>query len=121
MHEGSGGAKNLRRQNQRLRLPATSGRMTTRTSVHPPTNLDLASGLTCAYDACNRLTEVKQGEAMVAKAYDGVGRWVERGIDGQSPDDQNGVDLYRHFFCDEGWRVVGTRLTYRKGQRRSWA
>ena len=59
---------------------------------------------------------------MVARyKYDGLGRWVERGIDGEAPNDPDGVDVYRHFFDDEGWQVVGTRWNRSKGLRWSWA
>ncbi len=36
---------------------------------------------TCKYDTRHRLTDVKQGVAMVADGYDGLNRWVEKGID----------------------------------------
>ena len=46
-----------------------------RPNCEKPTDLDLAGGLTCAYDAWNRLTEVKQGQTVVAiYEYDGLNR-----------------------------------------------
>ncbi len=54
---------------------------------------------------------MSQGEAMVAKAYDGLRWWVERGIDAEVPSDPNGVDAYRHLSYDVGWweqgRLIG--------------
>ncbi len=50
------------------------------TTAPRPSNLALADELTREYDSRHRLTEVKQGEAMVAKEYDGLNGRVERGI-----------------------------------------
>ena len=67
---------------------------------------DLAARPISEYDTRHRLTEVMQGEAMVANGHDGLRRRVERDIDSESPAEPNGVDVYRHFFDDEGWQVV---------------
>ncbi len=79
------------------------------TTVPKPSDLDLAGGLTCAYDSWNRLAEVKQGETVVAKyEYDGLNRRVKKHIDEQSPADPNGVDVYQHFFYNVGWQALET-------------
>ncbi len=39
---------------------------------------------------------------MVANGYDGLNGRVERGIGTPTPSDLNGVDVYQHFFCNEG-------------------
>ncbi len=82
------------------------------TTVPKPSNLSLAGGFTCAYDAWNRLTEVKQGQTVVAiYEYDGLNRRVKKHIDEQSPADPNGVDVYQHFFYNVGWQALETRET----------
>ncbi len=44
---------------------------------------------------------------MVGNGYDGLSRWVERGIDERSPP-ANGVDVYQRFFCGDGWEAAET-------------
>ena len=89
------------------------------TTVPKPTDLDLAGGFTCGYDAWNRLTEVRQGQTVVAKyEYDGLNRRVKKHIDQQSPADPNGVDVYQYFFYNEGWQALETRQTPTEEGRR---
>ena len=80
------------------------------TTVPKPSDLDLAGGFTCAYDSWNRLTEVKQGQTVVAiYEYDGLNRRVKKHIDTDSPADPDGVDVYQHFFYNVGWQALETR------------
>ena len=41
---------------------------------------------------------------MVAEEYDGLNRGMERGVGAEAPPDPNGVDVYQHWCCNEGWR-----------------
>ncbi len=77
--------------------------------VERPSDLIVAIVFTCKYDACNRLAEVKQGEAMVARyEYDGLSRRVKEHIDERSPPEPNGVDVYQHLFYNVGWQAAET-------------
>jgi len=76
------------------------------TDVPKPSSL--ADGLTCKYDAWNRLVEVKDGSYPVGKyKYDGLGRRIERHLDTGG---EAGVDRYEHYFYG-GVQVVETRIT----------
>ena len=78
------------------------------TTVPKPTSL--ANTYTAAYDAWNRVVEIKSGETVVAKfEYDGLNRRIKKHIDSQAPADPDGVDLYRHFYYNAGWQIVETR------------
>ncbi len=79
------------------------------TGVPKPSSL--ANGLTCKYDAWNRLVEVKDGDDVVGKyEYDGLGRRIKKHVDSQSPGAPDGIDKYKHYFYD-GIQVVETRDT----------
>ncbi len=53
---------------------------------------------------------------MVARYEDdGLDGWVEKGIDAETAADPNGVGVYRHFWCNAGWQMVGVRWSRRKG------
>ena len=78
-----------------------------------------ASGLTCVYDAWNRLVEVKDGSTTIGRyEYDGLGRRAVSGVDsaargaGMAPD---GVDLWRHYFYNAAWQAVETRVAGTSG------
>ncbi len=75
------------------------------TTVPKPSDLDLVGGFTCKYDAWNRLTEVKQGETVVAiYEYDELSRRVKKHIDEQSPSGLNGVDVVSTSSTTKGGR-----------------
>ena len=87
-----------------------AGNMTTLPKPSSP-----ATGLTCTWDAWNRLVEVKEGATVVGRyEYDGLGRRVKSHVDSQSPGNPNGVDAYVHFFYNSG--LAGARVA-RVGQR----
>jgi hypothetical protein len=84
-----------------------AGNMTT---VPKPSSLN--NGLTCTYDAWNRLVLVEDGEPDVGKyEYDGVNRRIKKHIDSQSPGEPNGIDKYEHYFYNSAWQVLETRDT----------
>ena len=84
-----------------------NGNMTT---VPKPSSL--ANGLTCEYDAWNRLVEVKDGATVVAKyEYDGLNRRIKKHLDSQSPADPDGLDTYVHYFYNSSWQILETRQT----------
>jgi len=82
-----------------------AGNMTTIPKPSSP-----ADGLTCKYDAWNRLVEVKDGQTVVARyEYDGLGRRIKKQFDSHSPSGPNGIDTYVHYFYNNRWQVVETR------------
>ncbi|MBM4092022.1 MAG: RHS repeat-associated core domain-containing protein, partial [Planctomycetes bacterium] len=84
-----------------------AGNMTT---VPKPSSL--ASGLTCKWDAWNRLVEVKDGATVVAVyEYDGLARRVKSHVDSQSPGNPDGIDAYVHFFYNQGWQELESRVS----------
>ena len=75
------------------------------TTVPKPTAL--TATYTCAYDAWNRLVEVKSGANVVLKCeYDGTGRRTKKFIN--TGEDQV-YDEFRHFFYNSGWQILETR------------
>jgi len=77
-----------------------------------PKPSSLASGLTCKWDAWNRLVEVKDGATVVAVyEYDGLARRVKSHVDSQSPGNPDGVDAYIHFFYNQGWQELESRVS----------
>ena len=54
---------------------------------------------------------------MVANGYDGLRRWMERGIGSQAPSDPNGVDVYQHLSHDMGWWEQGRLIGKAHGGR----
>jgi len=81
------------------------------TSVPEPNNL--SSTYTCAYDAWNRLVEVKDGSNVVARyEYDGLGRRTKKHID---TDDDGTCDHYQHFYYNASWQLLETRLSDSEG------
>jgi RHS repeat-associated protein len=84
-----------------------AGNMTT---VPKPSSL--ATGLTCKWDAWNRLVEVKEGATVVGRyEYDGLGRRAKSHVDSQSPGSPNGLDAYVHFFYNQGWQELESRVS----------
>jgi RHS repeat-associated protein len=82
-----------------------AGNMTT-----VPKPSDLSSGLTCTYDAWNRLVEVKEGATVVAVyEYDGMNRRVKKHVDSESPASPDGIDAYVHYFYNQAWQVLERR------------
>ena len=74
-----------------------------------------ATGLTCKWDAWNRLVEVKESAPVVGRyEHDGLGRRVKSHVDSQSPGNPNGVDAYVHFFCDSAWQELESRVSASK-------
>ena len=68
-----------------------------------PRPASLATGLTCKYDAWNRLVEVTDGETVVAThEYDGLNR---RTIESPTP----GSTYYMHKFYNSSWQIVESR------------
>jgi len=65
---------------------------------------------TVTYDAWNRLVEVTSGGNVVVKnEYDGLNRRIEQHI---NPDyNDNTYDQYRHFYYNNKWQVLETRVT----------
>ena len=56
--------------------------------------------------------EVKQGATVVGRyEYDGLGRRVKSHVDSQSPGSPNGVDAYVHFFYNQGWQELESRVS----------
>ena len=77
-----------------------------------PKPSSLATGLTCKWDAWNRLVEVKQSATVVGRyEYDGLGRRAKSHVDSQSPANPNGVDAYVHFFYNQGWQELESRVS----------
>ena len=77
-----------------------------------PKPSSLATALTCKWDAWNRLVEVKQSATVIGRyEYDGLGRRVKSHVDSQSPANPNGVDAYVHFFYNQGWQEVESRVS----------
>ncbi len=77
------------------------------TTVPKPADLD--ESYTCAYDAWNRLVEVKDGERVHAKyEYDGLNRRVKAHVDSDS---SGGPDTWRHFYYNNEWQLLETRKT----------
>ena len=84
-----------------------AGNMTTLPKPSSP-----ATGLTCTWDAWNRLVEVKQSATVMGRyEYDGVNRRVKSHVDSQSPGNPNGVDAYVHFFYNQAWQELETRVS----------
>mgnify|MGYP000858361248 CR=1 FL=1 len=84
-----------------------AGNMTT---VPKPSSLSTA--LTCTWDAWHRLVEVKQGAVVVGRyEYDGLGRRSKSHVDSQSPANPNGVDAYVHYFYNQGWQELESRVS----------
>ena len=83
-----------------------------------PKPSSLATGLTCTWDAWNRLVEVKQSATVVGRyEYDGLGRRVKSHVDSQSPGNPNGVDAYVHFFYNQGWQELESRVSGEREHR----
>ena len=77
-----------------------------------PKPSSLATGLTCKWDAWNRLVEVKEGATVVGRyEYDGLGRRAKSHVDSQSPANPNGIDAYVHCFYNQGWQDVESRVS----------
>ena len=77
-----------------------------------PKPSSLATGLTCKWDAWNRLVEVKQSATVIGRyEYDGLGRRAKSHVDSQSPANPNGVDAYVHFFYNQGWQELESRVS----------
>ena len=77
-----------------------------------PKPSSLATGLTCTWDAWNRLVEVKEGATVVGRyEYDGLGRRAKSHVDSQSPGNPNGVDAYVHCFYNQGWQELESRVS----------
>ena len=77
-----------------------------------PKPSSLATGLTCKWDAWNRLVEVKQSATVIGRyEHDGLGRCAKSHVDSQSPASPNGVDAYVHFFYNQGWQEVESRVS----------
>ena len=71
-----------------------------------------ATGLTCKWDAWNRLVEVKESATVVGRyEHDGLGRRVKSHVDSQSPGNPNGVDAYVHFFYNSAWQELESRVS----------
>ena len=84
-----------------------NGNMTT---IPKPSSL--ADGLTCEYDAWNRLVEVKDGETVIGRyEYDAKNRRAKRHLDTDSPADPDGLDTYGHYFYNDEWQTLETRET----------
>ena len=74
-----------------------------------PQPSDLTAAYSAAYDAWNRLVEVKDGSNVVLKCeYDGLGRRTKKFVNTSDPLDQT-YDAYRHFFYNSGWQILETR------------
>ena len=70
---------------------------------------DPANSYTCAYDAWNRLVEVKDGARVHARyEYDGLSRRVKAHVDSDS---SGGPDTWVHFYYTNDWRLLETRST----------
>ena len=77
-----------------------------------PKPSSLATGLTCKWDAWNRLVEVKQSATVIGRyEHDGLGRRAKSHVDSQSPASPNGVDAYVHFFYNQGWQELESRVS----------
>jgi len=75
-----------------------------------PKPVDMTGSYTCAYDAWNRLVEVKDGATVIGRyEYDGLNRRVKKHVDTQAPASPDGLDKYRHFFYNVAWQVLETR------------
>ena len=73
--------------------------------------MDLTATYSAAYDAWNRLVEVKDGANVVLKCeYDGLGRRTKKFVNTSDPLDQT-YDAYRHFFYSAAWQILETRKT----------
>ncbi len=84
-----------------------AGNMTTLPKPSSP-----ATGLTCTWDAWNRLVEVKEGATVVGRyEFDGLHRRVKSHVDSQSPGSPNGVDAYVHFFYNQAWQELESRVS----------
>jgi len=71
---------------------------------------DEANTLTCAYDAWNRLVEVKIGATTIERnEYDGLNRRVVKQFDSAAPADPDGLDAYRHYYYNSAWQILETR------------
>ena len=71
--------------------------------------MDLTATYSAAYDAWNRLVEVKDGSNVVLKCeYDGLGRRTKTFVNTSDPLDQT-YDAYRHFFYSAAWQILETR------------
>ena len=56
--------------------------------------------------------EVKQGATVVGRyEYDGLNRRVKSHVDSQSPGSPNGVDAYVHFFYNQAWQELESRVS----------
>ncbi len=78
-----------------------------------PSGSDPTQGLTCIYDAWNRLAEVDSGTTIVAKyCYDGLGRRIEKLTDF----DTNGnPQTATHYYLDSSNQVLETRVATGSG------
>ena len=77
-----------------------------------PKPSSLSTGLTCKWDAWNRLVEVKEGATVMARyEYDGRFRRVKKHLDSQSPGNPNGIDAYEHYFYNSAWQELESRLS----------
>jgi RHS repeat-associated protein len=77
-----------------------------------PKPSSLSTGLTCTWDAWNRLVEVKQGAVVMGRyEYDALGRRVKSHVDSQSPGNPNGVDAYVHFFYNSDRQELESRVS----------
>ncbi len=75
-----------------------------------PTNL--ANSYSFKYDAWNRLVEAKDGTTLIGRyEYDGLHRRTKSHIDSQAPGSPNGIDSYRHFYYNDAWQILETRLS----------
>mgnify|MGYP006290344901 CR=1 FL=1 len=81
------------------------------TTVPQPDDLD--ASYTCAYDAWNRLVEVKDGERVHARyEYDALNRRVKAHVDSDSA---GGPDTWVHFYYTNEWQLLETRRTTSTG------
>jgi len=81
------------------------------TTVPRPDDLD--ASYTCAYDAWNRLVEVKDGARVHARyEYDALNRRVKAHVDS---DLTGGPDTWVHFYYTNDWRLLETRETTSTG------
>jgi len=77
------------------------------TTVPQPDDLD--ASYTCAYDAWNRLVEVKDGARVHARyEYDALNRRVKAHVDS---DATGGPDTWVHFYYTNQWQLLETRRT----------
>ena len=77
-----------------------------------PNPASLGNGLTCTYDAWNRLVEVEDASAntMGKYEYDGLNRRIKKHYDTSAPAEPDGtVDVFTHYYYSKRWQVLETR------------